>query len=224
MEAGTQFIGIKPEINMAERKSNVANNPTDVFTIEDIAEAVQGLAPYMVYTALLTQTGGDAPDQADNFPLVLGRTYQIMNNSGGADFTIAGAPNNEVGTYFAATSSTVNWGNDSASVSWNEGAPVVTVLENTVGDVWFTYEGIGIYSAFLPNSFDTNKMFLSIGSEVNKGLPFYGNTIELDDPFSITNNTINFFTYSILVTDGALTDQLEDGQLVLKPIEIRVYN
>lgn len=112
MEAGTQFIGVKPGINMQERKSNVANNPTDVFTIEEIANVSR---PYKVYTALLTQSGGDDERDIDGGGLTIGVTYLILDNSGGADWTNVGSPNNEIGTYFVANEVNPNsWGNN-----WN---------------------------------------------------------------------------------------------------------
>lgn len=102
-------------------------------------------------------------------------------------------------------------------------APVAIVLENTIGNVLLTYDDIGSYSAILPSSFDTNKIFLSFGAEVNKNNPFIERSIELDTPYSITNNQINIFTSSLLVTDGYLTDNAENNMLINVPIEIRVY-
>lgn len=86
-----------------------------------------------MFTALLTQSGGDDPQDGNQFTLTIGVTYEILNNSGGADFTIVGSPNNKIGTKFIATGTTPNWGNDHADLLYNTGAPVVTVLENTIG-------------------------------------------------------------------------------------------
>ena len=168
--------------------------------------------PYKVYTALLTQSGGDDPDEADNFPLVIGTTYQITNNSGGADFTTAGSPNNEVGTYFVATSSIVNWGNDMAKVSWNTGAPVVTVLENTIGNIWFVYSSIGDYNIFSNGLFTENKTTFSIilmGDDLGNGYLCRG---YMQEPNSCS------------IVTGDISSTI-DGVLIWKtPIEIRVYN
>lgn len=58
IEAGTQFVGVSVDVDMAEKKSSLSNGKTEVYTIEEIAESAR---PYKVYTALLTQTGTDAP-------------------------------------------------------------------------------------------------------------------------------------------------------------------
>lgn len=41
---------------------------------------------------------------------VVGKTYRIKNNIGGADFTTVGAPNNTIGTQFEATGISPTWG------------------------------------------------------------------------------------------------------------------
>jgi hypothetical protein len=113
--------------------------------------------PYRVYTALLTQNGGDSLNETDNIPLTIGVTYMIKQNSIlRGDFTNVGAPNNNDGTYFVATGTTPNvWGQD--SVFYNTGAPVVTVLENTIGNIWFTYADIGSYIVNSDGLFTLNK-------------------------------------------------------------------
>jgi hypothetical protein len=40
--SGTQFIGISPSINMQEKKSKLANSPSEVYTIEDIVTGTTG--------------------------------------------------------------------------------------------------------------------------------------------------------------------------------------
>lgn len=93
---------------------------------------------YRVYTALLTQSNGDGPSMLNDEPLTIGVTYQITDQGGsGWDFTNVGAPNNNTGTYFVATGTTPNsWGDLGVSLNFNTGAPVVTVLENTIGNIW----------------------------------------------------------------------------------------
>jgi hypothetical protein len=195
-----------------------------------LTSIIFGLKPkYKVFTALLTQSGGDDPLPIDTGLLTIGVTYYINNPSLGMDFTNVGAPNNNEGTYFVATGTTPSsWGANEGTSDWtlvyNTGAPVVTVLENTIGNVWFIYGGVGIYTALLPNSFDTNKIFLSFGVEVNKDNPLVERSIEIDSPFSVTNNQINFFTNSLIVNAGNLESQAENDLLLKIPIEIRVYN
>jgi len=85
---------------------------------------------YKVYTALVTQTGGSNVSPIygnDPDPLVVGVTYEILDNTD-ADFTNVGAPNNNVGTFFVATGTTPTaWGN--SVIQYNLGAPVAIVLE-----------------------------------------------------------------------------------------------
>ena len=122
------------------------NNETKNFTVQEIADFV-GLGPYKVYTALLTQSGGNSDQYTSNGNLILGVTYTItINDDNLANWTNVGAPNNNIGTSFVATGTTpISWGSNS-ELEYNTGAPVVTVLENTIGNIWFSYEGEGYYN------------------------------------------------------------------------------
>ena len=125
MEAGTQFIGVKPEINMAERKSNVANNPTDVFTIEEIRGFIRS---YVGFIDTVTVTVSD-----EN--LIEGNQYIIQENSGSGDFTNVGAADNNDGTVFTATGTTpTDWGTPAATlISVNESSFLLTEVSNSLG-------------------------------------------------------------------------------------------
>jgi hypothetical protein len=188
------------------------------YTMQDVADSVQ---PYTVFTALITQHGGDdiqninigaAGSISPN--LVIGVTYTITLNDGGIDFTNVGAPNNDPGTSFIATGETP--GNQpsgtGADLTFNNGAPVATVLENTIGNIWFEYKDIGAYLAKSSYLFLENKTTLSINlmsTVLATGYLCLG---------SIANTT----------TLGIVTgteSSYQDNILVLKtPIEIRVYN
>ena len=181
----------------------------------------QQILPYKVYTALLTQSGGDDPlsingDEA--VPLIVGVTYTIVDNSPGiADFTNVGAPNNNVGTSFVATGTTPNsWGNLEIGwciISYNTGAPVVTVLENTIGNIWFTYNNVGNYLVNSDELFTQGKTVLFIGSS------FDGDVVGANFAFfrQIDGEQIGIATKDNAIADG-------DGFLYNTPIEIRVYN
>lgn len=185
-------------------------------TVKATAQDVANLAlPYKVYTALLTQSGGSSIvdinwDDDPREVLVVGITYEILDNSGGADFTNIGAPNNNNGTQFVATGITpTSWG--TGALRYNAGAPVVTVLENTIGNIWFTYDSVGNYSVYSNGLFVTNKTTFHINL---MGDDFVGNEClgYMQEPNSLgiitgTNGTL---------ADGALTWST--------PIEIRVYN
>lgn len=178
--------------------------------------------PYKVYTALLTQNGADDPLIAySGDTLTIGVTYIIINNSESyilGDFTNVGAPNNNINTAFVATGTTPNdWGLDIYLI-YNSGAPVVTVLENTIGNVWFTYNGVG-----------TSEILTNGLLPVNKTTFFISNII----PDTATPSIIEGKTYdgaSLLISsfnpDGLITGVfIPTNDLLLNtPIEIRVYN
>ena len=161
---------------------------------------------YKVYTALLTQSGSDGAAQGISAsPLIVGATYYIEDNQGsGWDFTNVGAPNNDIGTYFVATGTTPNsWGIDGL-LGYTPGAPVATVLENTIGNIWFTYDSTGFYLINSNGLFTNNKTWLQ-------------NIIITGGPdfciFNLGGDSI------IEVSTSAGNDLLYNT-----PIEIRVYN
>jgi hypothetical protein len=168
---------------------------------------------YKVFTALVTQSGGDEFIGISSGELTIGVTYEInLDNSG--DFTNVGAPNNNQGTYFVATGTNPNsWGTN--SLKYNTGAPVVTVLENTIGNLWFNYVDIGYYKLSSESLF-TNLKSTSImqtptdgGDRTAPGLyttyfdgesDFYISTFKVSDISAVNDYLLNTF------------------------IEIRVYN
>lgn len=173
-------------------------------------EQVKETAPYKVYTALLAQSGGDGPNDADNFPLEIGVTYTIgqFGTYVLGDFTNVGAPNNNIGTSFVATGTTPNsWGTN-ISLSWNSGAPVVTVLENTIGNIWFTYDADGLYYANSSGLFITDKITPFIGTQ---GVNILSST-------RVNTNLVEILTYDMSIGNTA------NNILSNTPIEIRVYN
>jgi hypothetical protein len=167
--------------------------------------------PYKVYTALLTQSGGDGPAgncSDDPQPLVIGQTYLIDSNDGTGDFTNVGAPNNNVGTYFVATGTTPNsWGTTGdVCLAYNTGAPVVTVLENTIGNITWKYDSVGGY--YIENVlFENNKTLVLIGSLTSNDHTWFAQCYE-------PQVYINTFS------SGVSSDSI----LYNTSIEIRVYN
>jgi len=183
------------------------------YTMEDVSNTVK---PYKVFTALLTQSGGDATGYITSTtiaPFVIGVTYEIAVNSGNADFTNIGAPNNNIDTRFIATGTTPNsWGDgEYVEIFYNTGAPVATVLENTIGNVWFTYLSNGEYYANSVELFTENKTATFGGwYEPNYGVGFVFNKTSLG-----SNSIIYMATIDGVPTNGYLQDTT---------IEIRVYN
>jgi hypothetical protein len=169
--------------------------------------------PYKVYTALLTQSGGDNDAEVTSGDLTIGVTYRINVDGTDADFTNVGAPNNNLDTSFVATGTTPNsWGTN-GSLRFNSGTPVVTVLENTIGNIWFNKGGPGKYSVFSSGLFNEEKLSVFFGAlNTIKNTSFVKILSDTDYPDSFTIRTSD-------VADNAIDDSLYNT-----PIEIRVYN
>lgn len=94
------------------------------------------------------------------------------------------------------------------------GAPVVIVLENTLGNIWFSYDDVGIYYVNSSGLFTENKTFNTISDNIDLRAPNA-------QRFSFNYADIN--TLQITVYDP-IGDVGQDGNLINTPIEIRVYN
>jgi hypothetical protein len=212
----TQFIGISPTIDLTGKKSAILNEQTIPVTMEDITSTVR---PYKVFTALLTQSGGNDAQTIFSGTLVVGTTYLLVGTYAGDDFSNVGGPKIMVdyqydGTYFVATGTTPNSWTQGTELSYNTGAPVVNVLENTIGNVWFTYNDTGLYSAKSNDLFSLNKTMCSLSSSLfGGGADFNSNLIFYSSVGS--NNEINIISSS----GGTYTND----QLSNTPIDIRVY-
>jgi hypothetical protein len=170
---------------------------------------------YKVFTALLTQS-----DVYNNIGLFYGTTtigvsYTIIEDGPlgtGYDFTVIGAPNNDIGTSFIATGTTPTWGtNGAVGLSYNVGAPVAIVLENTIGNVWFTYSEEGRYDCFSNNLFTLDKTILFSGAKTSG----WDGLTSIDS----VDYSINSFSLTTIINNV-----LSDGVLYNTPIEIRVYD
>jgi hypothetical protein len=210
MAIPSRGIGWGTESNLLWQISKQISRLTSIlFSLKETATP-----KYKVFTALLTQSGEDNPDGFGSGLLTVGVTYQITTSNLDTNFINVGAPNNNVGTYFIATGDTPdNW--SGGYLSYNTGAPVATVLENTIGNVWFTYVDIGYYKLSSENLF-TNLKSTSImqtptdcGDRSSPGLyttyfdgesDFYISTFKVSDISAVPEYLLNTF------------------------IEIRVYN
>ena len=177
-----------------------------------ISQGGNPIKPYKVYTALLTQNGGDNQLSLVNEPLTIGVTYTIVNNGfDNYDFTNVGASNNLDGTQFVATGTTpIAWG--SADLNYNEGAPVVTVLENTIGNIWFGYLNVGEYSI------NSDGLFT-----LNKTTQFINSSFGLDEGILTISNGGNTNSLIYLSSTDSIPERI-NGFFSHTPIEIRVYN
>jgi hypothetical protein len=182
--------------------------------LDQLVESKIPAAKYKVFTALLTQSGGDNQQNITGGDLTIGVTY-LINGINDADWTNVGAPNNNVGTYFVATGTTPNsWGDNLlGQLEYNAGAPTVIVLENTIGNIWFTYNITGIYSVNSNNLFIENKTTIDIdtfGQDGNAG----------GEAFISTNTLFIPSNFNILTTKAGNADDI----LLKNRLEIRVYN
>jgi hypothetical protein len=173
---------------------------------------------YKVYTALLTQSGGDSIQDITGGDLTIGVTYYITDRGTvNWDFTNVGALTNNVETYFVATGTTPNsWGD--ANLEYNTGAPVVTVLENTIGNIWFTYESQGFYSARSNNLFINNKTISLVSPNNYFETPSDIYNYDTIVPFYNENQIAISSYYNYSPTDSIINNI---GKLF---IEIRIYN
>jgi len=171
--------------------------------------------PYKVYTALLTQSGGNDYYTVSASPLVVGQTYRIDAYSEGDDFTNVGAPSNAQDVSFVATETTpAIWSNGSV-LSTNNGAPMATVLENTIGNIYFEYGKVGIYDIFTtPESLFTSDKTVSFIGTVGIG----SDPERLSDGILLQNGQDRF----VIVTK--YNGDASDNQLNKTSIEIKVYN
>ena len=187
---------------------------TKSFSISEIANLVQHIErPYEVYTALLTQSGGSniLPGYGDEM-FTIGVTYTIIANPDNYDLTIYGAPNNNVGTSFVSNQTTVLPYTTSLEFEYDTGAPVVTVLENTIGGIWFTYNSSGVYLGTSDGLFTENKTFFLLQNTSDN------NPNIVDAIIFRANNDI--LTIRTLQSGSGY----ENNWLYNTPIEIRVYN
>jgi hypothetical protein len=175
-----------------------------------LTSVVFALKPkYKVFTALLTQSGADNPLSLNSGAVTKGVTYRIDGGNDG-DFSNVGAPSNDDSTSFIAINDEVPNSYGTCSLLYNTATPTVKVLENTLGNLWFEYESVGIYRVDSNNLFTNNKTVVFGGfSNLSLDVFFY-----IPDG-EITINNIKLFTGDPLFSDNYLNNT---------PIEIRVYN
>jgi hypothetical protein len=206
--SGTRFIGFSDSVNLTEKRSASVNAETAVYTVDE-------LRGYKVYTALLTQSGKSDNGSLFEGDLTVGVTYIIMDDGDGkdCDFTNVGAPNNNFGTYFVATGTDPNSWGVNTYLEYNVGAPVVTVLENTIGNIWWTQQDRGSYWANSYSLFTRDKTLAFISQSIASGM---------EKP--VGAYTYGFSKISVEIETYDSANAQSDGVLSNTPIEIRVYN
>jgi hypothetical protein len=177
------------------------------YTMQDVIDTVK---PYKIYTAILNQEGVDNEIQIGAGGLAVGTTYRIKQGGPGTigDFTNVGAPNNDEGTIFVATGEIPNsWG--TSALVYNVGAPTAIVLENTIGNIWFSYKDVGQYNINSVGLFTpTEKTTIFTGPSTQANIVIFASDIG----------------YNSMLIGTAKSGDNSDNQLINTVIEIRVYN
>lgn len=214
----------------------MSTNPNDkIFVVNETTNTAYGgvdptgqfqtigeLKGYKSYVAILNQKGSTSFIQTlSSGALDPLRTYEIIYNSQGMDFTNVGAPNNNVGTFFVATGGfPKSWGADEGEediLQANTAAPNATVLENTIGNIWFEYNDVGYYSAKSIELFPQGKTTVSFSPN--------GYIESPDDIYSVvisfgnSNSQIDITSYYNYNSQNEAMNYAGDAM-----IEIRVYD
>ena len=182
-----------------------------------LADSNTVYSTYKVYTALLTQLGVSHVYSTQSAPLTVGVTYMIYDSIAGDDFRNVGGPlivnNNDFNnTYFVATGTTpTNWIGETP-LSYDTGAPVVNVLENTIGNIWWTYVSEGNWSANSNGLFTAGKCYID-----SKNIFGGANSVNLweSTETSAVPNQLSFYYADYA---GTFYNGMDLGR-----VEIRVY-
>lgn len=174
------------------------------------------LRPYKVYTALLTQSGNGTSTQTTG-PLIIGTRYIITTYVSDDDFTsvanvISGTINTDGCEFIAIGTTPDNYINGSTLT--DTGAPVATVLENTIGDIQFIYGGTGTYVVTSFSLFTLNKTNIFLGQVAD-------NSDTANPGFS---SIVLQDSSNILIRTYDSSRSISNDGLIITPIEIRVYN
>lgn len=171
----------------------------------DDGEGGGGELGYLVYTALLTQEMVSTTEGL----FVIGKTYVITSLEAGDNFSNVGYE--EEGVPFVASGTTpTDWTNTTTVKNLTDSAPVPTILQNTIGEIVWSYFTEGHYKGILAAAFPLGKTWFGNVSNL-AGLQVTIENQEDGEP----SNTVTLKTY----VEGTLTDE----QLYFYSIEIRVY-
>lgn len=92
-------------------------------------------------------------------------------------------------------------------------APTAVVLENSIGAIEWTYNGVGSYTATLTGAFTLNKTFILLGTDET-----------IDGSFFAPRRTgVNTITLQSRYIDTGLVFTSSNDLIVNLPIEIRIY-
>lgn len=103
MTPESQVIIYAPDVNLTERKSALNNNIQEVVTVSELV----GTSPYKVYSALLTQSGTDAP-VATVLENTLGFDISWQINNTGYYFAVSDGEFDQLKTFVTIGSAVAN--------------------------------------------------------------------------------------------------------------------
>lgn len=201
-----KFFAHSKEVNTTISGPESALEESHWYTIDELSNTVR---PYKVFTALLTQNYGSSTGTAfGNDYIYKGHTYTIIALNPNDNLIPYGAPNNEIGTSFICNQDIFNWGDSASELSYQDGAPVATILENTIGNIWFVYNGVGYYS------------MLSDGLFIADKTTIFGGLCDLNAEVYI--KIVPSSSSEIIINNG----DPSSANVILQntTIEIRVYN
>ncbi len=95
-------------------------------------------------------------------------------------------------------------------------APVPTILENTIGDIVWSYGDFGFFPATLAGAFPEGKVAIFIGNTIGGGNNH--TYITSADTFNVPDSVY------VAVTANGNNDTNSNGILTNTPVEIRVYS
>ncbi len=202
---------------------------TGVVTITNTVEPY--VAPYTVFTALVSQVGDSSSNSLSAGPVQEGVTYRLTGVSIASDFSNVGGPGAGEAvddTYFIATNNETPLDYGGGALAYDSGAPIVTVLENTIGNIWFEYGNDGRYYISSDDLFTQGRTFINGTSFINYStfnvlldLSSFGANLKRGYFFEIPSGVedqISLYTLKDVATPG--------NGIIENPIciEIRVYN
>lgn len=186
------------------------------------------VAPYKVFTAVVSQAGDNtSPNNLLSGPVQAGVTYKLSGVSVASDFSNVGGPGAGEAiddTYFIAINNETPLNYGGGTLVYDVATPVVTILENTIGNIYCAYYSGGSYALLgSSNLFTDGKTF--INNAQLTGYPVFNKFIETDGSFIdrgyfLSKVTQNEISLKAVKNNGALGDDL----LTDMCIEIRVYN
>jgi prefoldin subunit 5 len=214
--------------SIATLNTNLASTTASIATLNtNLASAtasIETIKPkYRVYTALITQFGEETnPTGYASGSLLKGRTYLFDGIDGDLewDFTNVGGPKYPGTSAFVATDNIepIAWGSSAWVV--DSSAPIVlSQLENTIGNIYWEFSGLGdFYIRTTDNLFTPNKTYTTLQLWSDDNTPKLGYVIWRSE------NELQFYLSN---TDGTLATYLGQNSnpaSFLTSIEIRVYN